>query len=75
MLRYLKGNRTRLFGILLMILGVVEQYAREVVPQEYQGMVLMAVGIAVIILRQITTTPPGASDDKPDPMASVQDAQ
>lgn len=75
MLRYLKGNRTRLFGTLLMILGVVEQYAREVVPQEYQGLVLMAVGIVVIILRQITTTPPGVSDEKPDPMAGVQDAQ
>lgn len=75
MLRYLKGNRTRLFGVLLMILGVVEQYAREVVPQDKQGLVLMVVGIVVIILRQITTTPPGVADDKPDPMADVQDAQ
>lgn len=75
MLRYLKGNRTRLFGTLLMILGVVEQYAREVFPQEYQGYVLMAVGIAVIVLRQITTAPPGYSADKPDPMADVQDAR
>lgn len=60
MTRWLKGNRTRLFGATIAILGVVETYAREVVPDEYQGMVLMAVGIAIIILRQITTTPPGA---------------
>jgi uncharacterized membrane protein len=75
MFRYLKGNRTRLFGILLMILGVVEQYAREVVPQDKQGLVLMVIGIVVIILRQITTTPPGVSVERSDPMADVQDAR
>lgn len=58
-MRLFKGNRTRLFGTAILILGVVEQYAREVIPAEWQGVTLMGVGIAVIILRQVTSTPPG----------------
>jgi hypothetical protein len=34
-------------------------YAREVIPADYQGYVLMGIGISIIILRQLTTTPPG----------------
>lgn len=56
-----KGNRTRVFGTAILVLGVVESYAREVIPPEYQGMVLMGIGVAVIILRELTTTPPGKS--------------
>jgi hypothetical protein len=58
-MRLLKGQRTRLFATLIMILGVVETYAREVIPDDWQGLLLMLIGITVIILRQITTTPPG----------------
>lgn len=58
-MRLLKGQRTRLFATIIMILGVVETYAREVIPDDWQGLILMLIGIAVIILRQITTTPPG----------------
>jgi hypothetical protein len=58
-MKWLKGQRTRLFGTIVSILGVVELYAREVIPDAYQGYILMGIGIAVIILRQITTTPPG----------------
>lgn len=58
-MRLLKGQRTRLFATLIMILGVVETYAREVIPDDWQGLILMLIGISVIILRQITTTPPG----------------
>ena len=58
-MRLFKGNRTRVFGALISILGVVELYAREVIPDEYQGYTLMVIGIVVIVLRQLTTTPPG----------------
>lgn len=54
-----KGNRTRIFGSVIAILGLTETYAREVIPSEYQGLFLFVVGAAIIILRQITTTPPG----------------
>lgn len=55
----LKGNRTRLFGVAISILGLVETYAREIIPADYQGYVLFATGVMIIILRQITTTVPG----------------
>lgn len=55
----LKGNRTRIFGTAVLCLGVVEQYAREIVPTDYQGYLLAAVGIAIIILRELTNTPAG----------------
>lgn len=67
MMRWLKGNRTRIVGALIAILGVVEMYAREVIPADYQGLVLMSIGILMIVLRQITTTPPGvAKRDAPE---------
>lgn len=62
-----KGNRTRLFGMLIMILGVIELYAREIFPPEWQGPVLVTIGIVVIILRQLTTTPPGRKRPPDDP--------
>lgn len=62
-----KGQRTRILGTIIMILGVVETYAREVIPPDYQGLILMVIGIAIIILRQMTTTPPGKpKDSDPD---------
>lgn len=61
-MKMLKGHRTRIFGTSITILGVVEMYAREVIPAEYQGAVLMTVGIVVVILRELTTTPPGKAE-------------
>ncbi len=58
MLNWLKGYRTQLFGLMIAILGLLEQYAREVFPEEWQGFILLAVGIAIIILREITNTAP-----------------
>ncbi len=62
----LKGNRTRLFGLLVLLMGVLEQLTpdtiSQVVPPEYQGSVVAGIGILVIILRQITSTPPGKSN-------------
>jgi membrane-bound ClpP family serine protease len=64
MLSWLKGNRTRIVGALIAILGVVEMYAREVIPADYQGLVLMSIGILMIVLRQVTDTPPGKAAKK-----------
>lgn len=58
MFKKLKGYRTQIFGVLLAILGVVQQYTPEVVPPEHQGTVLMIAGILVVILREFTTTAP-----------------
>lgn len=58
MLAWFKGYRTQFFGVLLAVLGVIQQYTREVVPDDWQGLVLMTVGILVVVLREITTTPP-----------------
>jgi hypothetical protein len=64
MRRFLKGHRTRIFGTLVAVLGLVETYddqiVRQLVPENYQGLMMLAIGAGVIILRQITTTPPGA---------------
>ncbi|WP_299663819.1 hypothetical protein [uncultured Ruegeria sp.] len=59
----LKGNRTRLFALLLILVGILETYGSEVVgtfvPPEYQGLAITVIGIIVLILRQITTSAPG----------------
>ena len=55
----LKGNRTRIVGAAVAILGLVEVYGREMVPEQYQGWTLFIAGALMIILRQITNTPPG----------------
>lgn len=54
-----KGNRTRLVAGIIGTLGIVEQFGREVIPEAYQGGSLMLIAIAMLWLRQITTTPPG----------------
>jgi uncharacterized protein YjeT (DUF2065 family) len=61
-MRKLKGNKTRLFGAAIAVLGVVELYVREVISPGYQGMVLMGIGVAIVILRELTDTPAGRSE-------------
>ncbi len=62
-MRFLKGHRTRIFALVVGILGIVELYEKQVieslVPADYQGLVLMAIGVGIFVLRQMTTTPPG----------------
>ena len=64
MLSALKGHRTRIFAFIVALLGVVEMYEgdtiRQMVPEQYQGAAFIVVGIMIAVLRQITTTPPGA---------------
>ena len=61
-MKALKGKRTLIFGTAISVLGLFEQYAREIVPDEHQGLVLFAVGTAVILLRLATTTPVGGQE-------------
>ena len=62
-MRIIKGNRTRLFATFVGILGLVEtaypDIVRQMVEPQYQGLVLLTIGIGIFVLRQITTTPPG----------------
>lgn len=58
----LKGRRTQLIAALIMAVGLFEQHARELVPADYQGWALFVAGLLMIIMRQITTTPPGKRD-------------
>lgn len=57
----LKGNRTRIIATIIAILGVIETNY-QIIPQEYQGYTLTAIAIIIIILRQITDTPPGKKE-------------
>lgn len=56
---FLKGNRTLIIGTMISILGLFEQYAREIVPDDFQGLALFSVGVLMILLRLVTTTPVG----------------
>lgn len=59
----MKGNRTRLFSVAVFALGLVEtidpNMLAGLLPAEYRGFVLIGIAVAVFVLRQITTTPPG----------------
>ena len=54
----MKGWRTQAFGVLVAVLGVVQIYAPEVLPDAWRPWAMMAIGIAIIVLREITTTRP-----------------
>jgi hypothetical protein len=53
----MKGWRTRLLGVLIGIGGLVQMY-QDVIPQKYVGPILLGLGVAVIILRELTDTAP-----------------
>ena len=56
---FLKGNRTLIVGTMISVLGLFEQYAREIVPDDFQGLALFSAGVLMILLRLVTTTPVG----------------
>lgn len=60
-MKILKGRRTQIVGTLIAVGGLFEQYAREIIPADYQGYALFTVGVVMILLRQVTTTPVGHS--------------
>ncbi len=48
------------FGLLLGIFGGIQQFlpmAKEYIPQDDFGVIFIGVGIAVIVLRNVTTQP------------------
>jgi hypothetical protein len=65
-MRLLKGNRTRIFATIVGILGLVEtaypDIVHHMVEPQYQGLVLLGIGVGIFLLRQITSTPPGARE-------------
>jgi hypothetical protein len=62
----IKGWRTRALAALVVVIGALELYApgmwAALLPKEYQGIATIGIGVAIYILRQITTTPPGKAD-------------
>lgn len=62
-MKAVKGWRTRALSMLVIALGAMELYAPEVwaslLPDEYRPAVTIAIGVAIYILRQVTSTPPG----------------
>ena len=61
-----KGHRTRILAGFVGILGIVDlAYAdviNDLVPETYKSLVLMGIAIAIFVLRQLTTTPPGVKE-------------
>ena len=59
----MKGYKTLLFAIVLAIAGALEQFDwLQIVPEQWNGLVLVVVGLVVGWLRKITTTPLGESE-------------
>ena len=62
-------SRTMLFAATLAALGVVElqfQLIAPLIPDAWQGAVLLAIAVAVAILRVVTTGPIGEGRDNDD---------
>jgi hypothetical protein len=56
----MKGWRTLLFAGVVALAGVLEQFDwLQIVPAQWNGLVLVVVGIVVAWLRKITTTSVG----------------
>ena len=56
----LKGWRTIIFGALIVGLGSIQASdLATVIPAEYTGLVIAAIGVAVMWLRSVTHTPVG----------------
>lgn len=54
----MKGLKTFLVGALITFLGGIQAAdLAEIVPAEYTGIVLSAIGVVVMVLRAITNTP------------------
>ena len=66
----LKGRKTRLFGTLVILLAIIEgidiNVVLSVVPPEYQWLVTFGIGVAIIVLRELTDGPPGRPPSPPD---------
>lgn len=62
-------SRTMNFGSFLVIAGLLEQHGEQItalVPDQYKGLAISAIGIAVWGLRFVTTAPLVTADKKTD---------
>lgn len=54
----MKGLKTLIFGAIISALGGIQAMdLANIVPEQYIGIVMSAIGIAVMVLRTITNTP------------------
>ena len=59
----MKGYKTLLFAVILGIAGALEQFNWiEIIPEQWNGLALVVVGLIVGWLRKITTTPVGKNE-------------
>ena len=59
MLRKMRRSKTMIFALLLVVLGVIYDnfsYIQNIIDPRIYGILLIAIGIAVAILRFITTS-------------------
>ncbi len=62
---FLKGQRTRIFAGLVFLLGIFEMFTPNLISDaigvgsQGRAIVTILIGVAIVLLRQITTTPPG----------------
>ena len=53
----MKGWKTIIFGALIAALGTIDAASlANVIPQQFAGLVVGAIGVVVMFLRSITTT-------------------
>ncbi len=59
----MQGWKTLIFGALITLLGGIQAAdIAVIVPEQYQGIVMSVIGVIVMFLRTITTTPIGKSN-------------
>jgi hypothetical protein len=64
-MEFLKGYRTVIFGIAVVLAGLGEMVdVINVVSPELGGLALLLSGIGTLVLRYLTTTPIGVSETK-----------
>jgi hypothetical protein len=61
----MKGFKTIIFGALIAALGSIQAVdLATIVPENLTGLVMGAIGLAIMGLRSITNTPLGSSEPK-----------
>lgn len=59
----LKGFKTILASVALIVIGVLEQLdVTELVGEQWTGLALAGIGVVVAALRMVTTTPVGTGE-------------
>lgn len=62
----MKGYKSVLFGIALVVLGVLEKFNitdfAAYIPDQYEPLLVSFIGTVVVVLRLLTTTPVGKKE-------------